>query len=237
MPLAFRYLPWLLARCRRVRTISLFVIVFISSQLYSNIQNHYTFSQPRFQASFKKEYFSTCQAVSVCCRIEIGFSHYRKNKNAVQIRKRLYAVYGENVLTKRQCQNWFSKFLSCNFDLKAAPRSARPVEADEHQINTLVDANRRITTRDIAGKLNLHNRIKPFFSIKKKENPLAFPYKERNYFTNNHNSPCSEFHSNRRYFSTRCNRVEVERIDVSKRRASRSKRSRENMCKRKETVS
>lgn len=75
------------------------------------------------------------------------------------------------MLTKRQCQNWFSKFLSCNFDLKAAPRSARPVEADEHQINTLVDANRRITTRDIAGKLNLHNRIKPFFSIKKKREP------------------------------------------------------------------
>ncbi|HGJ5892403.1 MAG TPA: hypothetical protein ACHBZA_14265 [Arsenophonus apicola] len=134
----------------------------------------------------KKKYFSTSQAVSVCCRIKIGFSYYRKNKNAVQIRKRLYAVYGENVLTKRQCQNWFSKFLSCNFDLDVAPRSARPVEADEDQINTSVDANRRITTREIAGRLNLHNRIKPFFFffffIKKEENPLASPYKERNLF-------------------------------------------------------
>lgn len=73
------------------------------------------------------------------------------------------------MLTKRQSQNWFSKFLSCNFDLKVAPRSARSVETDEDQINALVDADRRITTREIAGRLNLHNRIKSFFSIKKKK--------------------------------------------------------------------
>jgi len=36
--------------------------------------------------------------------------YYRKGKNSVQARKKLSDVYGENVLTERQCQNWFAKF-------------------------------------------------------------------------------------------------------------------------------
>ena len=36
--------------------------------------------------------------------------YYRKGKNAVQAKKRLCNVYGENVLTERQYQNWFAKF-------------------------------------------------------------------------------------------------------------------------------
>jgi len=83
--------------------------------------------------------------------------YFRKGKSAVQARKKLLDVYGEDVLTQRQCQNWFTKFRSGNFDVEDAPRSGRPVEADEDQIKALIDANRRITTRDIAERLNLSN--------------------------------------------------------------------------------
>ncbi|GFW39753.1 histone-lysine N-methyltransferase SETMAR [Trichonephila clavipes] len=55
----------------------------------------------------------------------------RKGKNAVQARKKLTDVYGGGVLTVRQCQNWFAKFRSGNFDVEDAPRSGRPVEADK----------------------------------------------------------------------------------------------------------
>ncbi|GFW66535.1 histone-lysine N-methyltransferase SETMAR [Trichonephila clavipes] len=44
----------------------------------------------------------------------------RKGKNAVQARKKLTDVYGEGVLTVRQCQNWFAKFRSGNFDVEDA---------------------------------------------------------------------------------------------------------------------
>ena len=50
--------------------------------------------------------------------------YYRKGKNAVQARKKLTDVYGEGVLTVRQCQNWFAKFRSGNFDVEDAPRHA-----------------------------------------------------------------------------------------------------------------
>ncbi|GFS91032.1 histone-lysine N-methyltransferase SETMAR [Trichonephila clavipes] len=55
----------------------------------------------------------------------------KKGKSAVQARKKLTNVYGEGVLTVRQCQNWFAKFRSGKFDVEDAPRSGRPVEADK----------------------------------------------------------------------------------------------------------
>ena len=66
-------------------------------------------------------------------------------------------MYGEDILTECQCQNWFAKFRSGNFDDEDAPRSGRPVEADEDTIKALIDANRRITTREIAERLNISN--------------------------------------------------------------------------------
>ena len=66
-------------------------------------------------------------------------------------------MYGEDVLTVRQCQNWFAKFRSGNFDVEDVSRSGRPVEADKDTIKALVDANRRITTREIGERLNLSN--------------------------------------------------------------------------------
>ena len=66
-------------------------------------------------------------------------------------------MYGEDVLIERQCQNWFAKFRSGNFNLEDAPRPGRPLEAEVDKIKSLVDANRRITTPAIAQRLNLSN--------------------------------------------------------------------------------
>ncbi|GFW49083.1 histone-lysine N-methyltransferase SETMAR [Trichonephila clavipes] len=85
----------------------------------------------------------------------ILMSYYRKGKNAVQARKKLTNVFGEGVCTVRQCQNWFAKFRSSNFDVEDEPHSGRPVEADKDAIKELVDANRQ--TREIGLRLNLSN--------------------------------------------------------------------------------
>lgn len=63
-------------------------------------------------------------------------------------------------------------------DLKDAPRFGRSVEADDEIIKTLVEANRRITTRKIA--TNLHDLIKLFFFIKKK---MVFHFRAGNEIT------------------------------------------------------
>ncbi|GFV60362.1 histone-lysine N-methyltransferase SETMAR [Trichonephila clavipes] len=63
--------------------------------------------------------------------------YYRKGKNAVQARKKLTDVYGEGVLTVGQCQKWFAKFRSDNFDVEDTPHWGRPVEADKDAIKNI----------------------------------------------------------------------------------------------------
>lgn len=112
--------------------------------------------------------------------------YYQKDKNAVQARNKLSAVYGEDAVTERQCQNWFAKFRSFYFDVEDAPRCGRPVEANEGTIKALINANRRITTREIAEKLNLSNstnydHLKRLGLISKLDSFCFL----RNYFSNN----------------------------------------------------
>ena len=83
-----------------------------------------------------------------CFTIERAKMHFRR---------KLCDVFEEDVLIERQCQNWFAKFRSGNFNLEDALRPGRPLEAVVDKIKSLVDANRRITTREIAERLNLSN--------------------------------------------------------------------------------
>ena len=57
--------------------------------------------------------------------------------------------------TERQCQNWFSRFRSGDFDLKDAPRSGRPTEVDGDKIKAMIKNNRHSATQEIAEKLNI----------------------------------------------------------------------------------
>ena len=83
--------------------------------------------------------------------------YFRKGKNAVQALKKLHDVYSIKSLTERQCQNWFARFRSGDFDLKDAPRSGRPTEVDDDEVKAMIENNRRSTTREIADKLNILN--------------------------------------------------------------------------------
>ena len=87
--------------------------------------------------------------------LQILLYYFRKGKNVVQARKKLYDVYGEKLLTERQCQNWFALFRSGDFYLKDAPRSGRPTEVDDDKIKAMIENNRRCTTREIVEKLNI----------------------------------------------------------------------------------
>ena len=85
----------------------------------------------------------------------ILFYYFRKGNNAMQARKKLYGVYGEESLTERQYQKWFARFHSGDFDLKDVPRSRRPIEVDEDKIKAMMENNQRSTTQEIAEKLNI----------------------------------------------------------------------------------
>ena len=71
--------------------------------------------------------------------------YFRKGKNAVQARKKLYGIYDKKSLTERQCQNWFARFRSGDFHIKDAPRPGRPTEVED-KIKAVIENNRRSTT-------------------------------------------------------------------------------------------
>ena len=53
--------------------------------------------------------------------------YFRKGKNAAQAHRKLCGVYDDECLTERQCQNWFVRFRSGNFYVKAEPRYGQPI--------------------------------------------------------------------------------------------------------------
>lgn len=81
--------------------------------------------------------------------------YFRKGKKAADVHKKICAVYGDDCLTERTCQNWFKKFRSGDFSLKDEQRSGRPTEVDDDQIKILIEDDRHITVRDIAKRLNV----------------------------------------------------------------------------------
>lgn len=93
-------------------------MVFLSSQLYStrfyfneiiiHFDNwHFKFYTRKTFSNLPSQKWKTKVSIFV-----LDFLIVVKHKNAVQTRKKLYAMYGETVLTKRQCQNCFPKFRS-----------------------------------------------------------------------------------------------------------------------------
>ena len=67
--------------------------------------------------------------------------YFKKGKKATEMQKRICAVYGEGTVIDQTCLKWFVKFHAGNFSLDDAPLSARPVEVDSDQIETLIESN------------------------------------------------------------------------------------------------
>ena len=64
--------------------------------------------------------------------------YYKKGKNAAKTCRKICEVYGENAVSERRIQEWFTRFRSGNLDVKDAHRSGRPVteKVDEMKFYT-----------------------------------------------------------------------------------------------------
>ena len=110
--------------------------------------------------------------------------YFRKGKNASQARKKLCALYGDEALKERQCQNWFDKFRSSDFSLKDEKRSGRTVEVDDDLIEAIIDSDRHSTTREIAEKLHvshtcIENHLKQLGYVQKLDTWVPHELKEK----------------------------------------------------------
>ena len=84
--------------------------------------------------------------------------YFRKGKNAAQVHRKLCGVYGDECLSERQCQNWFARFRSGNFDVKDEPRPGRPIAEKVDEILKKIEVDRHISSRDIVMELSIDHK-------------------------------------------------------------------------------
>ena len=77
--------------------------------------------------------------------------YFRKGKNEAQAHPKLCGVYSDECLSERQCQNWFTRFRSGNFDV----RPGRPIVEKVDESLKKIEVDRHISSRDIARELNI----------------------------------------------------------------------------------
>ncbi|XP_026823949.1 histone-lysine N-methyltransferase SETMAR-like [Ooceraea biroi] len=83
--------------------------------------------------------------------------YFHKRKNATQTKEKIRAVYGEDAVSERVCQNRFVEFRASD-TCEDGKRSGRPLVADDDQIKTLIENNPHYTTRDIAQIVNVSQK-------------------------------------------------------------------------------
>ena len=95
------------------------------------------------------------------CQVEknVRFRHFLlfafiRGFTAAKAARDISVVHGENAMAERTARYWFAKFKEENFDLKDAPRSGRPTELDEGQLNQFLHEDSRQTTRELAMRMN-----------------------------------------------------------------------------------
>lgn len=90
---------------------------------------------------------------------------FRLGTTAGESHQRLCQAFGKTVISLRTCHDWFSRFRSGDYSIEDKPRSGRPSEVDDHALRQLVEANPRLTSREMVATLGCsHSTIENHLS-------------------------------------------------------------------------
>lgn len=73
--------------------------------------------------------------------------------------RRVCQAFGEGTVSQRTCFHWFSRFTLGDYSIEDKPRSGRPSNLDEDALRRLIEANPRLTTREIGITLGCSHSI------------------------------------------------------------------------------
>ncbi|XP_025263217.1 histone-lysine N-methyltransferase SETMAR-like [Camponotus floridanus] len=82
---------------------------------------------------------------------------FRKGVSVGTAQKNIQSVYLDRAPALRTVKKWFGRFRNGDFNMEDQPRSGRPSGIDDDIVCALVEKNPRITTEDIAERLNIDN--------------------------------------------------------------------------------
>lgn len=80
---------------------------------------------------------------------------FRKGSKAAMAHRNICQVFGQTSISLRNCQLWFQKFRSGNFDLENQPKTGRPTVIDEDQLRAVIFVNPSITIRELEQLFNV----------------------------------------------------------------------------------
>ncbi|CAF1574535.1 unnamed protein product, partial [Didymodactylos carnosus] len=72
---------------------------------------------------------------------------------ATEATNNICRTMGQDIISTRTAQRWFSRFDNGDFELDDSPRSGRPTEIDLDQLKQLIEDDPRLATRCVAKQL------------------------------------------------------------------------------------
>lgn len=82
---------------------------------------------------------------------------FRKGVSVGTAQKNIQDVYLDCAPALRTVKKWFSRFRNGDFNMDDQPCSGRPSTIDDDIVSALVENNPRITTEEIAERMNIDN--------------------------------------------------------------------------------
>ncbi|KMQ88586.1 mariner mos1 transposase [Lasius niger] len=84
----------------------------------------------------------------------LHYFHWRKT--AAEATRIICETYGEGVLAENSCRNWFQRFKSGDFNMNDKPRSGRPQEVQDDDLELLLTEDPSLSAVDLAKVLNVN---------------------------------------------------------------------------------
>lgn len=80
---------------------------------------------------------------------------YHRGLSGADAAREICGTYGEGSTTESTCNRWFAKFRSGDTSLLDQARSGRPSTFDNDRLDSLLKANPRLTTRELADDIGV----------------------------------------------------------------------------------
>lgn len=80
---------------------------------------------------------------------------FNQRKTAAEAKRLICSTYGDNIVAENTCSNWFAKFRSGDFDINDKPRSGRPQETKDDELQALLDEDSAQTQEELAEQLGV----------------------------------------------------------------------------------
>jgi [histone H3]-lysine36 N-dimethyltransferase SETMAR len=81
---------------------------------------------------------------------------FKLGETAAEAHRKLCQAFGQDVMSERSCREWFRRFKSGDMDVEDKPHTGRPIEIDKEKLKAMIEADPKLTTRELADMLSTH---------------------------------------------------------------------------------